>query len=165
MQAFIGAFVLYLSRSCWCVAACRRCSAPVAVVAPPLAFHATLFAMPGLFTTDMFSYVMYSHIAGPIGANPYTSHAVLVPGGSDLPLDPPALAQRALDLRAGLDRSDAAAGAGRGDARREVDKVLAYKALVNVGHLLGVGGAGVRRPPGAAGPRPRSGGACTPGTR
>ena len=42
-----------------------------AVVAPPLAFHATLFVMPGLYTTDLFSYVMYSHIAGVLGINPY----------------------------------------------------------------------------------------------
>src|SRR3954452_12131 len=47
MQAFIGAFILYLVA----IFLVRRGLPPVlgvvAVVAPPLAYHATLFAMPG----------------------------------------------------------------------------------------------------------------------
>src|SRR4051812_908421 len=70
MQAFIGAFVLYLIA----ILLVRRGLPPVlgavAVIGPPLAYHATLFAMPGLYTTDMFSYVMYSHMAGVLNVNP-----------------------------------------------------------------------------------------------
>ena len=156
MQAFIGAFAAVPDRrSCWCVAACRRCVGTAAVVGPPLAFHATLFAMPGLYTTDMFSYVMYSHIAGVLQVNPYTSVPSWFPEVRIFhwihPLwhNAPSIYGPAwIDLTLPLARAVATAS--------EVDKVLAYKALVNVGHLFGVGLPGVRRPPGAAGQRARS---------
>lgn len=137
MQAFIGAFVLYLAAILLVRGGLPKALGVVAVVAPPLAFHATLFAMPGLYTTDIFSYVMYSHIAGAIGANPYTSIPSAYPEVRIFhwihPLwqNAPSIYGPAwIDLTLPLARAVARAS--------EVDKVLAYKALVNVGHLLGV---------------------------
>jgi hypothetical protein len=137
MQAFIAAFVLYLIAILLVRGGLPPVLGVVAVVAPPLAYHATLFAMPGLYTTDIFSYVMYSHIAGPIGANPYTSLPSWYPEVRIFhwihPLwqNAPSIYGPAwIDLTLPLARAVARAS--------EVDKVLAYKALVNVGHLLGV---------------------------
>jgi hypothetical protein len=138
MQAFIAAFVLYLVAILLVRGGLPRALGVVAVVAPPLAFHATLFAMPGLFTTDIFSYVMYSHMAGPIGANPYTSMPSWYPEVRIFhwihPLwqnAPSVYGPAWIDLSLPLARAVARAS--------EVDKVLAYKALVNGAHLLGVG--------------------------
>src|SRR5947199_164673 len=44
----------------------------VYVVFWPLSFQLTLFTMPGLFTTDLFSYATYGQIAGVYGVSPYT---------------------------------------------------------------------------------------------
>ena len=138
MQALIGAFILYLIA----ILLVRRGLPPVfgavAVIGPPLAYHATLFGMPGLYTTDMFSYVMYSHMAGVLNVNPYTSIPSMFPEVRIFywihPIwrDAPSIYGPAwLDLTVPLARATAAS--------TEVDKVLAYKALVNVAHLLGVG--------------------------
>jgi hypothetical protein len=137
MQAFIGAFILYLI-----VGLMARWGLPpvlgtVAIVAPPLAFHATLFAMPGLYTTDLFSYVMYSHIAGVLQVNPYTSAPAWFPEVRILqwihPLwhNAPSIYGPAwIDLTLQLARSVATAS--------DVDKVLAYKGLINLWHLFGI---------------------------
>jgi hypothetical protein len=108
-----------------------------AVVAPPLAFHATLFAMPGLYTTDLFSYVMYSHLAGVLQVNPYLNLPSWFPEIRILhwihPLwhNAPSIYGPAwIDLTLPLARAVATAS--------DVDKVLGYKALVNLGHLFGV---------------------------
>src|SRR5215212_8688921 len=138
MQAFIGAFILYLLAILLVRAGLPPVLGTVAVVGPPLAYHATLFAMPGLYTTDMFSYVMYSHIAGVLGVNPYTTIPSMFPEVRIFnwihPLwhDARSIYGPAwIDLTLPLARAVAVSS--------EVDKVLAYKALVNVGHLLGVG--------------------------
>jgi alpha-1,6-mannosyltransferase len=137
MQAFIGAFILYILAILIVRAGLPPILGIVAVVAPPLAFHVTLFAMPGLYTTDMFSYVMYSHIAGVLRVNPYTSMPSNFPDVRIFhwihPLwhNAPSIYGPAwIDLTVPLARAVAHSS--------EVDKVLAYKALVNVGHLLGV---------------------------
>ncbi|MDQ6670594.1 MAG: glycosyltransferase family 39 protein [Chloroflexota bacterium] len=41
------------------------------VVAFEVVFQATLFLMPGVYTTDIFSYVMYGHISAVYDLNPY----------------------------------------------------------------------------------------------
>jgi hypothetical protein len=137
MQVFIGAFLLYLVAVLMVRGGLPPILGTVAVVAPPLAFHATLFAMPGLYTTDMFSYVMYSHIAGVLQVNPYISAPSWFPDVRIFhwihPLwhNAPSIYGPAwIDLTLPLARAVATAS--------EVDKVLAYKALVNVGHVLGV---------------------------
>jgi alpha-1,6-mannosyltransferase len=43
----------------------------VVILAFEVVYQVTLFLMPGVFTTDIFSYVMYGHIAGVYGLNPY----------------------------------------------------------------------------------------------
>ena len=50
-----------------------RCSKPLTwlVVGGALAFRVTLWLLPGLFSTDIFSYVMYGRIAAVYHANPY----------------------------------------------------------------------------------------------
>ena len=137
MQMFIGSFLLYLIAVLLVRGGLPPLLGTVAVVAPPLAFHATLFAMPGLYTTDLFSYVMYSHIAGVLHVNPYTSSPSWFPDVRIFhwihPLwhNAPSIYGPAwIDLTLPLARAVATAS--------EVDKVLAYKALVNVGHLFGV---------------------------
>ena len=137
----------------------------MAVVGPALAFQVTLFSMPGLYTTDMFSYVMYGHIAGVVGVNPYTQHAVVVPrvsgsstgsirSGTNAPsIYGPAWIDLTLSAGAAVARST------------DVDKVLAYKALVNVGHLASVGVLAVRVHKLRPGTGARERWCCTPGTR
>ena len=57
------------ARSTW---ASRPCAARVlVVVAFEVVFQVTLFLTPGLFTTDIFSYVMYGHISAIYNLNPY----------------------------------------------------------------------------------------------
>jgi hypothetical protein len=138
MQAFIGAFLLYLIAVLMVRGGLPPIVGTAAVVAPPLAFHATLFAMPGLYTTDMFSYVMYSHMAGVLQINPYLVAPNWFPEVRMLhwihPLwhtAPSIYGPAWIDLTLPLARAVATSS--------DVDKVLAYKALVNVGHLLGVG--------------------------
>ncbi len=139
MQAFIGAFVLYLVVILLVRGGLPPVLGTVAVVAPPLAYHLTLFFMPGLYTTDMFSYVMYSHIAAVLEVNPYTSAPSWFPEVRIFhwihPIwqNAPSIYGPAwIDLTLPLSRMVANAS--------EVDKVLAFKALVNVGHGLGVAG-------------------------
>src|SRR5215217_6139494 len=79
MQAFIGAFILYLIALMLVRGGLPPVLGTVAVVGPLLAYHATLFAMPGLYTTDIFSYVMYGHVAGVLNVNPYTSIPSMFP--------------------------------------------------------------------------------------
>jgi hypothetical protein len=43
------------------------------VVGFSLVFHLTFLALPGLYSTDIFSYVMYGRIASVYAQNPYTS--------------------------------------------------------------------------------------------
>jgi hypothetical protein len=138
MQAFIGAFLLYLIAVLMVRGGLPPWIGTAAVVAPPLAFHATLFVMPGLYTTDMFSYAMYSHIAGVLQVNPYTSIPSWFPDVRIFhwihPIwqNAPSIYGPAwIDLTLPLARAVANAS--------EVDKVLAYKALVNLVHLFGVG--------------------------
>jgi hypothetical protein len=138
MQAFIGAFLLYLVAVLLVRGGLPPIVGVAAVIGPALAFQATLFALPGLYTTDIFSYVMYSHIAGVLGVNPYTSAPSWFPEVRIFnwihPLwhDAPSIYGPAwIDLTLPLARGTATA--------TDVDKVLAYKALVNAGHLLAVG--------------------------
>lgn len=138
MQAFIGAFILYLAAIMLVRAGLPRVIGPAVVIGAALAFQVTLFLMPGLYTTDLFSYVMYSHIAGVLNVNPYTSQPSWFPDVRifhwihPLWANAPSIYGPAwIDLTLPLARMVANAS--------EVDKVLAYKALINMGHLVGVG--------------------------
>ena len=70
LRVFTASFLLYAAAFGLVRAGLPPRWGAVAVVAPALAFQATLFLMPGLFTTDLFSYVMYGQIAGPYELNP-----------------------------------------------------------------------------------------------
>jgi hypothetical protein len=138
MQAFIGAFILYIVAILLVRGGLPPVFGIVAVIGSALAFQATLFFMPGLYTTDIFSYVMYSHIAGPIGANPYIALPSWYPEVHIFqwihPLwqsAPSIYGPAWIDLTMPLARAVVRA--------TDVDKVLAYKALVNVGHMCSVG--------------------------
>jgi hypothetical protein len=50
---------------------CADRVATTLVVGFSLVFHVTFLAMPGLYSTDIFSYVMYGRIAGVYAQNPY----------------------------------------------------------------------------------------------
>jgi hypothetical protein len=60
------------------VAAVR--GAVVVVLACALGFQLTLFLTPGLYTTDIFSYVMYGHISAEYNLNPYIYPPNYFPG-------------------------------------------------------------------------------------
>jgi hypothetical protein len=62
LLAMVAGYVLALS--------CRRHVTWIAVAGAVL-FRATLALMPGLYSTDVFSYVMYGRIAVGYAANPY----------------------------------------------------------------------------------------------
>lgn len=138
MQMFIGTFALYIVAILLVRGGLPKIAGPAVIVGAALAFQMTLFLMPGLYTTDMFSYVMYSHIAGVLQVNPYTSMPSWFPEVRifhwihPLWANAPSIYGPAwIDLTLPLSRYVATS--------TEVDKVLAYKALVNVGHLIGVG--------------------------
>ncbi|HEY2596416.1 MAG TPA: hypothetical protein VGK33_21200 [Chloroflexota bacterium] len=54
--------------------------AVLVVVACAVVFQVTLFLTPGLFTTDIFSYVMYGHISAEYNLNPYIYPPNYFPG-------------------------------------------------------------------------------------
>jgi alpha-1,6-mannosyltransferase len=137
MQLFISTFILYIVAILLVRGGLPKIVGPAVVVGSALAFQATLFLMPGLYTTDIFSYVMYSHIAGVLQVNPYTSQPSWFPEVRifhwihPLWANAPSIYGPAwIDMTLPLARAVATAS--------EVDKVLAYKLLVNAGHLVGV---------------------------
>jgi alpha-1,6-mannosyltransferase len=137
VRTFIAAFVLYLAAFFLTRARLPRGWGVVAVLAPPLAFQITLFTMPGLFTTDMFSYATYGQIAGVYGVSPYTHLPSQFPEFRILswihPLwhDAPSIYGPAwVDLTRPLARAI--------NGWSDVDKVLAYKLVTNVGYLASV---------------------------
>ncbi|MDP8922736.1 MAG: hypothetical protein M3O34_07650, partial [Chloroflexota bacterium] len=137
VRLFIAAFGLYLVGFTLVRAGLPRGWGTLAVVAPALAFQTTLFLMPGPFTTDLFSYAMYGHIAGAYGLNPFTTIPSAFPEVRILqwihPIwhDAPSIYGPAwVDLTVGIGRAIA--------AWTDVDKALAYKFIVNLFHLAGV---------------------------
>ena len=137
MRLFVAAFGLYLIGFALVQAGLPRVWGALAVVAPALAFQATLFLMPGLFTTDLFSYTMYGHIAGAYGLNPFTAIPSAFPEVRILqwihPIwhDAPSIYGPAwVDFSVWIGRAVA--------SWTDVDKVLAYKLMVNLAHLAGL---------------------------
>jgi alpha-1,6-mannosyltransferase len=137
MRVFIIAFVLYMAAFFLTRAGLPRIWGAVAVLAPPLAFQITLFLMPGLFTTDIFSYADYGQIAGVYGVSPYTHVPSEFP---QFPIynwihplwhDAPSIYGPAwIDLTRPLSRAIV--------NLTDVDKILAYKLVSNVGHLVSI---------------------------
>jgi len=134
VRLFIAAFVLYLGAFFLTRAGLPRGWGIVAALAPPIAFQVTLFSMPGLFTTDLFSYAMYGQIAGVYGVSPYSHLPSAYPDFRILnwihPLwhDAPSIYGPAwIDMSRPIARAVVRLS--------DVDKVLVYKLASNVGHL------------------------------
>jgi alpha-1,6-mannosyltransferase len=137
VRLFLIQFGLYLVAFGLVRAGLPRAWGTLAVAASVLAFQVTLFLMPGLFTTDLFSYTMYGHIAGAYNLNPFLAIPSAFPEVRILqwihPIwhDAPSIYGPAW--------VNVSKVVGRAVAEwTDVDKVLAYKALVNLAHLAGV---------------------------
>lgn len=138
MRAFVAAFCLYLV-AFWLT----RSGLPdgwggIAVVMPALAFQATLFLMPGLLSRDLFSYVLYGDIAGLYGLNPYTQVPAAFPHNRMYYWIPLFWHQTPSVYGPAWTELSSAISAGTA-AWSDVDRVLAYKLLVNLTHLIGIG--------------------------
>src|SRR5579859_3738766 len=72
--AYLGAILLIDSG----ISAIR--GAVLVIVGFELIFQVTLFLTPGVFTTDIFSYVMYGHISAVYNLNPYVYPPNYFPG-------------------------------------------------------------------------------------
>ncbi len=59
---------------------CAVRGAVLVVLACEIVFQVTLFLTPGVFTTDIFSYVMYGHISAEYNLNPYIFPPNYFPG-------------------------------------------------------------------------------------
>jgi hypothetical protein len=134
---FLAAFAVYMAAFLLARAGLPSGWGAGLVVGAALAFHATLFLMPGLFTTDLFSYIIYGHIAGVYERNPWTQIPAFFPENPIVgwihPIwhhAPSIYGPAWIDLALPLARRIAGAS--------EVDKVFAYKLLVNVGHFASV---------------------------
>jgi len=108
------------------------------VVAFATGFQVVLFLMPGVFTTDMFSYVIYGRIAGSYHGNPFIEFPALYDREQVVQWIP-AIWLRApsmygplwVDLSAALDRFVGSAPIAT--------QVLAYRAVANVAQAINVG--------------------------
>ncbi|MFN8524861.1 MAG: hypothetical protein U0821_17335 [Chloroflexota bacterium] len=137
MGLFGAAFVLYLAGFALVSRGLPRHVGPGVLMGCLLGFQATLFLMPGLFTTDLFSYVAYGQIAGANRANPfiyppaYFAHERVVGWIHPLWHFAPSIYGPAwVDVSAAVSEATT--------AWSTVDQVLAYKLIVNVSHLLGI---------------------------
>ncbi|HYU18249.1 MAG TPA: hypothetical protein VEQ11_06090 [Chloroflexota bacterium] len=137
MRLFIGAFCLYLVAFLLVRAGLPKGWGTAGVLGPAIAFQVTLFLMPGLFTTDMFSYVVYGDIAGAYGLNPYLQVPAFFPESRASQWIHPIWHYAAsiygpawINLSWFIARAVAQAS--------DVDKVLAYKLAVNLSHLAGI---------------------------
>jgi hypothetical protein len=103
-----------------------------------LLFQVVLFSMPGVFTTDMFSYVTYGFIAGSFGGNPFVEYPALYPWLT-VANWVPAIWQFApsvygplwIDLSMAVERLSV--------GRSAVEQVQAYRLVANFAHLANVG--------------------------
>jgi len=138
MRTFVGAFVLYLLGFLLIRAGLPRGWGTVVVVASAVAFQTTLFLMPGLFTTDLFSYAIYGQIAGPYELNPYVHLPAYFPQNPIMHwIHPIWHYAPAIYGPAWIDLSWALAHGVSTWA--DADKVLAYKVVVNLAQLGAIG--------------------------
>jgi len=70
LSLLIGQFMLYLL-ALWLVGRVSRRLAVGVLLALTALVQAVLLPLPGVFTTDLFSYAMYGEIAGRFGSSPY----------------------------------------------------------------------------------------------
>ncbi len=101
-------------------------------------FQVTLFSMPGLFTTDIFSYVMYGHISAIYELNPYVYPPVYFPGNEMLDwIHPIWHNQTSVYGPLWTDIGWVMARATTGLS--SLERVFAYKVLMNGVHLANLG--------------------------
>jgi hypothetical protein len=144
LNTLVGIFVLTSAAYLACVCLLDRVGssgsrlAVVVVVLFALVFPLTLVPMPGLLTTDPFSYVMYGRISFIYRLNPY-----LVPPGA-FPSDPllgwihPSwVMQPSVYGPLWTDLGWLMAKLGAGFSL--VDQVFSYKLLANLAHLVNLG--------------------------
>lgn len=151
---WVASFLIYLGAFVLVRALPQRWWLGALIVGMALLFQATFFLMPGIFTTDLFSYVMYGYIPRVYDLNPY----IYVPGYFPNnrmtswihPIwyyTPSIYGPIWVDLSAWL--------TGFTRDRSLVDQALAYRLVSNVAHLVNLGlfGLLLRR---LAPPRPLS---------
>jgi alpha-1,6-mannosyltransferase len=129
----VAAFGLY-GGALWLVARVSRRAALVAVLGTTLAFQLVLLPLPGVFSTDLFSYAFYGEVAGRLGGSPY----VQVP--DDFPSHPLYLLINPLWRDAPsvygpvwTALSSAVGALWGGDV---LAQVLAYRLIADVGHWV-----------------------------
>ncbi|MBI4491462.1 MAG: DUF2029 domain-containing protein [Chloroflexi bacterium] len=108
------------------------------VLALALLFQVTLFFMPGVFTTDIFSYAMYGHIAGVYGLNPYLQLPGYFPGNPLLDWIHP-IWRFAPSVYGPLWANLSSILSALVQDWEPVDRILAYKLLINLAHLVNLG--------------------------
>ncbi len=103
-----------------------------------LVSQVTLFLLPGLFTTDIFSYVMYGHISAIYGLNPYIYPPAAFPSNPLLGWIYP-IWHDAPSVYGPLWTDLGWVMAWLSQPLSLVDRVFAYKLLMNVVHLANLG--------------------------
>lgn len=127
----VALFGLY-GGALWLVARASRRAVLVAVLGTTLAFQLVLLPLPGVFSTDLFSYAFYGEVAGRLGGSPY----VQVP--DDFPAHPLYLLINPLWRDAPsvygpawIALSSAVGALWGGDV---LGQVLAYRLIADIGH-------------------------------
>jgi hypothetical protein len=100
-----------------------------------LLYQATLFLLPGLFTTDIFSYLMYGHIAGIYSLNPHIYPPIAFPANPLLNWIHP-IWHNASSVYGPLWTDIGWAVARLTEPLSLTDQVFAYKLLMGVVHLV-----------------------------
>ncbi|HLH21876.1 MAG TPA: hypothetical protein VK066_05105 [Chloroflexota bacterium] len=131
-MALLGSLFALYGVALWLVARASRRVAVVLVLATTLAFQLVLLPLPGVFSTDLFSYAFYGEVAGRLGGSPY----VQVP--DDFPTHPLYLLINPLWRDApsvyGPAWSALSAGVGAIWGGDVLAQVLAYRLIADVCH-------------------------------
>jgi hypothetical protein len=138
LAAFAALFGLYFIAATLAYRARMGQGALVLTLGFAFLFQVTLFFMPGLFTTDMFSYAMYGHISGVYQLNPYIYLPGYFPNNELLDWIHP-IWHFAPSVYGPLWTNLSAVLSWYVQDWPLVDRVLAYKALINVVHLVNLG--------------------------
>ena len=135
---WIASFAIYFSAFLLARGLPQRWWTVLLVVAPVPVFQAILFLMPGTFTTDLFSYVMYGLIPRVYDLNPYIYVPGYFPGNRMTSwIHPVWYYTPAIYGPVWIDLSVWLTGFTRD--RSLVDQALAYRVVSNLAHLVNLG--------------------------
>lgn len=135
---FAALFALYIGAATLVHRARPREGLAVLVLALALLFQVTLFFMPGIFTTDIFSYAAYGYIAGVYGLDPYLQLPGYFPENPLVQwIHPVWKFAPAVYGPLWVDLSSILSAAIQG--LKPVDEILAYKLIINIVHLVNIG--------------------------